>query len=74
MFDEKPPILCQDRSEEYTKIVIKENINTIKDIRSGKPAIVGFILGKVMIMSGGSVNPGLVLDAIEKEIKNINLD
>ncbi|EKD48268.1 MAG: hypothetical protein ACD_65C00039G0002 [uncultured bacterium] len=52
--------------EEMCKKVIAENPNVVTDIKNGKDKADGFLIGKVMQLSKGKANPGLVSQTIKK--------
>jgi aspartyl-tRNA(Asn)/glutamyl-tRNA(Gln) amidotransferase subunit B len=51
--------------EEFVKMVIKENPKAVDDYRKN-PSAIGFLLGQVMKVSGGSANPAVAKDLLEK--------
>ncbi len=46
--------------EAVVEQVISENPGPVADFRGGKPAALGFLVGRVMKATGGQANPGLV--------------
>ncbi len=57
---ENKNLFQQSDEEELQKIVeqvIKENPSVAKEYKSGKEAVLGFLVGQVMKISGGSANP-----------------
>jgi len=54
--------------EEMCKKVIAENPSVVEDIKNGKGKADGFLIGKVMQLSKGKANPGLVAQTIKKLI------
>jgi len=49
--------------------VIEENPEAVEDIKNGKDRAIGSLIGKVMQLSKGQANPGIVADTIKKLIK-----
>ncbi len=65
---QQDPLLCLDQSEFYAKIVCEENLKQIQLYKEGNVAMMGYLVGQIMIKSKGSVNPQFAQQALEKEI------
>jgi len=50
------------------KDVIKANPNPVNEYKSGKHAVIGFLVGQVMKASKGKANPGLVNKLLKEEL------
>jgi aspartyl-tRNA(Asn)/glutamyl-tRNA(Gln) amidotransferase subunit B len=58
--------------EEITKFindVLDNNIDAVNTYKSGKTNIVGFLMGQVLKLSGGKINPGLANKILNIEIQ-----
>jgi len=49
--------------------VINENLDKVKEYRSGKEKLFGFFVGQVMKVSNGKANPKLVNEILKKKLK-----
>ncbi len=52
--------------EGFCQQVIGENPQAVEDIKSGKEKAIGTLIGKVMQLSKGQANPGLVAETMKK--------
>jgi aspartyl-tRNA(Asn)/glutamyl-tRNA(Gln) amidotransferase subunit B len=48
--------------------VIEQNSSAANDVRNGELKAIGFLVGQVMKASGGSANPGVVKQILEKQL------
>jgi aspartyl-tRNA(Asn)/glutamyl-tRNA(Gln) amidotransferase subunit B len=55
--------------EGFVKQVIAAHADVVADYRSGNEKVFGFLVGQVMKVSGGKVNPGLANDILKKHLK-----
>lgn len=55
--------------EAMAREVIENNPGPVAQYRSGKTAVVGFLMGQVMKASGGTANPAAVKEMLEKMLK-----
>ncbi len=67
--DEKPPQLCQDKSAEYAKQVCEDEPEYVEKYNEGKKALLGYLVGRVMKVSGGACNPAFAKEAMLKELE-----
>ena len=49
--------------------IINENLDKVKEYKSGKEKLFGFFVGQVMKVSGGKANPQLVNNILKKKLK-----
>lgn len=64
----KPPQLCIDRSEEFAKLVVDRHPEYIERYKTQK-SIVAILMAEAMKECRGSVNPGLMREAIIEELE-----
>lgn len=57
--------------ESFVNKAIMENPRSVSDIKNGKKAAIGFLVGKVMKMSNGKANPKMVNEAIVKKLSEV---
>ena len=70
-FDEEKGYMQVSDEGEITKIVqhvLAENTKDAEDVRNGEMKAIGFLVGQVMKISQGKVNPGLAQELIKKQL------
>jgi aspartyl-tRNA(Asn)/glutamyl-tRNA(Gln) amidotransferase subunit B len=55
--------------DEIIQRVIDENPEPVEQLKNGKEKALGFLIGRVMALTQGKVNPKLVSDIITAKIK-----
>ena len=55
--------------EKLIEKVINENLDKVKEYKSGKEKLFGFFVGQAMKVSGGKANPQLVNEILKKKLK-----
>ena len=48
--------------------VISDNLDKVKEYKSGKEKLFGFFVGQAMKVSGGKANPQLINDILKKKL------
>lgn len=64
-------ISCSDEIEKLVDEVLNNNPKSIEDFKAGKTQAVGFLMGQVMKVSKGKVNPPVAKQMIEEKLKNM---
>jgi len=64
----KPPQLCIDRSEEFAKLVIDRHPEFVQKYKTQK-SVISILMAEAMKECRGSVNPGLMREAIIEELE-----
>lgn len=70
--EEKGLVQVSDSSELQGVIaeVIKENLSSVAEYKSGKDKLFGFFVGQVMKKTGGRANPAIVNDLLKEALKH----
>ncbi|MBP5204328.1 Asp-tRNA(Asn)/Glu-tRNA(Gln) amidotransferase GatCAB subunit B, partial [bacterium] len=55
--------------DQIVKDVIAKNDKAVADYKSGKVAVIGFLVGQVMQATKGTANPADVKNILEKELQ-----
>lgn len=63
-------ITCSDEIEKLVDEVLSNNPKSVEDFKGGKTKSVGFLMGQLMKISKGKVNPQLAKQIIEEKLKN----
>ncbi|EKD93715.1 MAG: hypothetical protein ACD_28C00076G0007 [uncultured bacterium] len=54
--------------EGFIDAVLQANPSVVEEYKSGKPKVIGFLVGQVMKASNGQANPGTVNELIQKKL------
>jgi len=73
--DQPPPTKAASRAVDPNIIdqVLKENADAVAKYRTGKTSVIGFLVGQVMRLTGGKVDPKQVQDKLLKALQVRNL-
>ena len=64
-------ISCSDEIEKLVDEVLNNNPKSVEDYKLGKDRVIGFLMGQVMKVSKGKVNPPVAKEMIEEKLKNM---
>lgn len=73
IIDEKglSQISCSNEIEKFVDEVLNKNPKSIEDFKAGKTKAVAFLMGQMMKISKGKVNPQVGKEMIEEKLNNI---
>ncbi|WP_297136839.1 Asp-tRNA(Asn)/Glu-tRNA(Gln) amidotransferase subunit GatB, partial [Terrisporobacter sp.] len=64
-------ISCDDEIEKLVDRVLNDNPKSIQDFKLGKTKAIGFLMGQVMGLSKGKVNPSIAKQTLENKLNKI---
>ena len=64
-------ISCDDEIEKLVDRVLDDNPKSIQDFKLGKTKAIGFLMGQVMELSKGKVNPSIAKETLENKLNKI---
>ena len=64
-------ISCDDEIEKLVDRVLDDNPKSIQDFKLGKTKAIGFLMGQVMGLSKGKVNPSIAKETLENKLNKI---